>query len=223
MNIDLFYKIIFVIAAYLFGAFPTAYVIHRIKKGDDIRKYGSGNVGGTNVTRTLGAGYGILTIVVDVIKGFTPILVLYFIYPQDLILLSIVSVAVILGHDFPAYIKFKGGKGIAASLGVVIGVSTLPFMDNPIWLKILPFLIIFGTWAVIFAVFRIVSLASLSAAITAPIAFYFTVTGHTWDTWAIVIAAFFWCVLTFITHRENIKRLINKEEKKLKDKGNKWK
>ena len=211
MGIDLFYKIIFVIAAYLFGAFPTAYVIHRIKKGDDIRKYGSGNVGGTNVTRTLGAGYGILTIVVDVIKGFTPILVLYFIYPQDLILLSIVSVAVILGHDFPAYIKFKGGKGIAASLGVVIGVSTLPFMDNPIWLKILLFIIILGTWAVIFAVFRIVSLASLCAAVVNPISFYFTR-----YAWAIVIAAFFWSVLTFITHRENIKRLINKEEKKLK-------
>jgi len=217
MNINLFYKIIFITSAYLFGAFPTAYVIHRIKKGDDIRKYGSGNVGGTNITRTLGAGYGILTIVVDVIKGFTPILVLYFIYPQiypqdkALILLSIVSVAVILGHDFPAYIKFKGGKGIAASLGVVIGVSMLPFMDNPIWLKILPFIIIFGTWAVILLVFRIVSLASLSATITAPIAFYFT--GYTWP---IVIAAFFWCALTFFTHRENIKRLINKEEKKLK-------
>jgi glycerol-3-phosphate acyltransferase PlsY len=217
MNINLFYKIVFITLAYLLGAFPTAYVIHRIKKGDDIRKYGSGNVGGTNITRTLGAGYGILTIVVDVIKGFTPVLVLYFIYPQiypqdkALILLSIVSVAVILGHDFPAYIKFKGGKGVAASLGVVIGVSMLPFMDNPIWLKILPFVIILGTWAVIFAVFRIVSLASLSAAITAPIAFYFT--GHTWP---IVIAAFLWCALTFITHRENIKRLVKKEEKKLK-------
>jgi len=217
MNINLFYKIIFITSAYLFGAFPTAYVIHRIKKGDDIRKYGSGNVGGTNITRTLGAGYGILTIVVDVIKGFTPVLVLYFIYPQiypqdkALILLSIVSVAVIVGHDFPAYIKFKGGKGIAASLGVVIGVSMLPFMDNPIWLKILPFVIILGTWAVVFAVFRIVSLASLSATVAVPISFYFT--GHTWP---IVIAAFFWCALTFITHRENIKRLINKEEKKLK-------
>ena len=179
-------------------------------------------MGGTNITRTLGAGYGILTIVVDVIKGFIPILALCFIYPQiypqdkNLILLSIVSVAVVLGHDFPAYIKFKGGKGIAASLGVVIGVSTLPFIDNPIWLKILPFIIILGTWAVIFAVFRIVSLASLCAAVVTPIAFYFTVIGHTWDTWAIVIAAFFLSVLTFITHRENIKRLINKEEKKLK-------
>jgi len=207
----------FIIAAYLFGAFPTAYVIHRIRKGDDIRKYGSGNVGGTNVARTLGTGYGVLTIIVDVVKGFIPILVLYFIYPyiypqdKNLILLSIVSIAVILGHDFPGYIKFKGGKGIAASLGVVIGVSTLPFINNPMWLKILPFIIIFGTWAVIFAVFRIVSLASLITAVAVPIVFYFI--GYTWP---MVIAAFLLCALTFITHRENIKRLIIKKEKKLK-------
>lgn len=207
----------FIIAAYLFGAFPTAYVIHRIRKGDDIRKYGSGNVGGTNVARTLGTGYGVLTIIVDVVKGFIPILVLYFIYPyiypqdKNLILLSIVSIAVILGHDFPVYIKFKGGKGIAASLGVVIGVSTLPFINNPMWLKILPFIIIFGAWAVIFAVFRIVSLASLITAVAVPIVFYFI--GYTWP---MVIAAFLLCALTFITHRENIKRLIIKKEKKLK-------
>ncbi len=217
MNIFLFYKIMFIIAAYLFGAFPTAYVIHRIRKGDDIRKYGSGNVGGTNVARTLGTGYGVLTIIVDVVKGFIPILVLYFIYPyiypqdKNLILLSIVSIAVILGHDFPVYIKFKGGKGIAASLGVVIGVSTLPFINNPMWLKILPFIIIFGAWAVIFAVFRIVSLASLITAVAVPIVFYFI--GYTWP---MVIAAFLLCALTFITHRENIKRLIIKKEKKLK-------
>ena len=217
MNIFLFYKITFIIAAYLFGAFPTAYVIHRIRKGDDIRKYGSGNAGGTNVARTLGTGYGVLTIIVDVIKGFIPILVLYFIYPhiypqdKNLILLSIVSIAVILGHDFPVYIKFKGGKGIATSLGGVIGISTLPFINNPMWLRILPFIIIFGTWAVIFAVFRIVSLASLIAAVTVPILFYFI--GYTWP---MVIAAFLLCALTFVTHRENIKRLINKKEKKLK-------
>jgi len=211
MGINLFYKIIFVIAAYLFGSFPTAYVIHRIKKGDDIRKYGSGNVGGTNVTRTLGVSYGVITIIVDMIKGFIPILALYFIYPQDFILLSVVSVAVILGHDFPVFINFRGGKGIAVSFGVIIGISCLPFINNPVWMEILPIFAILGTWAIIFAVFRIVSLASLCAAVVTPISFYFT--GY---TWAIVIAAFFWSVLTFITHRENIKRLIKKEEKKLK-------
>ena len=211
MGIDLFYKIIFVIAAYLFGSFPTAYVVHRIKKGDDIRKYGSGNVGGTNVTRTLGVSYGVTTIIADIIKGFIPILALYFIYPQDFILLSVVSVAVILGHDFPVFINFRGGKGISVSFGVIIGVSCLPFINNPVWMEILPIFTILGTWVIIFAVFRIVSLASLCAAVVTPISFYFMRYG-----WAIVIAAFFWSVLTFITHRENIKRLIKKEEKKLK-------
>ena len=77
MDLNLFYKIIFIIAAYLFGSFPTAYVIHKIKKGDDIREYGSGNVGGTNVTRTLGVGYGIVTKIADIVKLFIPIQVLY--------------------------------------------------------------------------------------------------------------------------------------------------
>ena len=84
------------IAAYIFGSFPTAYIIHKIEKGDDIRKYGSGNVGGTNVTRTLGVSYGIITIITDIAKGFIPILVLYFIYPTDFILLAVISVVVIL-------------------------------------------------------------------------------------------------------------------------------
>jgi len=214
MGVELFYKILIVIASYLFGSFPTAYVVHRIKKGDDIRKYGSGNVGGTNITRTLGVGYGVTTIITDIIKGFIPILVLYFIYPEDLVLLSIVSVAVILGHDFPAYIKFKGGKGIATSFGVIAGISLIPFINitgGPVWIKILPAIAILGAWVIVFAIFRIVSLASLSGAVVNPIVFYLT--GYAWP---VVIAAAFWSILTFITHRENIKRLIHKEEKKLK-------
>ena len=211
MGMDLFYKIIFVIAAYLFGSFPTAYIIHKIIRGDDIRKYGSGNVGGTNVTRTLGVSYGIVTIIADIIKGFIPILVLYFIYPQDFTLLAVISIVVILGHDFPVFISFRGGKGIAVSLGIIIGVCSLPFMSNPVWLEIIPIFSILGVWALVFGIFRIVSLGSLCAAVITPVSFYFT------DyNWPIVIAAFFWGVLIFITHRGNIKRLIRGEEKKLK-------
>ena len=206
------------IGAYLFGSFPTAYVIHKIKKGDDIRKYGSGNVGGTNVTRTLGAVYGAATAIIDIIKGFIPVLVMYFTFREDLILLAIVSVAVVIGHDFPIYIKFKGGKGIATSFGVIVGISSLPFLNNPVWLKILPMFIILATWIVVFLISRIVSVASLSAAIVTPLSFLFTK-----YPLAIVVAAICWSVLTFITHRKNIKRLIRKEEKKLMGKGHKWK
>jgi acyl phosphate:glycerol-3-phosphate acyltransferase len=214
MAVEFFYKILIVIASYLIGSFPTAYIVHKIKKGDDIRNYGSGNVGGTNVTRTLGTAYGVITIVVDAIKGFLPVLMVYLIYPADFILLSVVSVAVVLGHDFPVYIKFKGGKGIATSFGAIMGVTLLPFInisDSSVWIKVLPAVIILGTWAIIFVFFRIISLASLGGAIANPISFYLT--GYVWP---IVVASFCWSILTIITHRDNIKRLIQKKEKKIK-------
>jgi len=212
MDINLIIKIIIAILAYLFGAFPTAYVIYRVRRGDDIRKHGSGNVGGTNLTRTLGAGFGISTIFIDMIKGFLPILAVYLLYPEDIILLAVVAVIVVVGHDFPVYINFKGGKGIATTYGVVVGLSCLPFIGGPVWLRILPVFIL-GIWAIVFLIFRIVSVGSLVAGIFIPITFYFTK-----YPWPIVIVGLCLCILIFITHRENIKRLIRGEEKKIKNK-----
>lgn len=215
MGIIVLYKILLVIFAYLVGAFPTGYVIYKIKTGGDIRNQGSGNVGGTNVTRTIGTGLGIITIIADVLKGFIPILVLYFIYPDDLILLSIVAIAAILGHDFPVYLKFKGGKGISSSFGVIVGLCSLPFVSGiSLWLRILPIFVILLAWLIVFGISRIVSLASLSAAVATPLSFYFSK-----HPLPIVLAAICLSVLTFIAHRDNIKRLIRKEEKKLKGKG----
>ncbi|MCD4670490.1 MAG: glycerol-3-phosphate 1-O-acyltransferase PlsY [Actinomycetia bacterium] len=214
MGIAILFKILIVLLAYLTGSIPTAYILFKIKRGEDIRKYGSGNVGGTNIIRTLGTSWGILTILADVIKGFLPVLVSYLVYPSDLILLVIVSSAAVLGHIFSVYIKFKGGKAIAATLGVVIGVSFLPFVSNPAWLRILPIFITLGIWGIVFAISKIISLGSLIAAIAAPISFYFT--GY---PWIIVLAVFFWGVLIFLSHRNNIKRLIRGEEKKIKGKG----
>lgn len=214
MEVAFFYRILMVIASYLFGAVPTAYVVYWFKKGADIRKEGSGNVGGTNVARTLGAGAGIMTIIIDMLKGFLPIMVAYFIYPQDLILVSIISVAVIVGHDFPVYIKFKGGKGIATSFGVIVGVCALPFTGQPVFMRIGPIFTILAAAAIFFLIFRIVSVSSLAAAVATPISFYFF---H--YPMVIVITAAVWSVLAFITHRGNIKRLINKQEKKIKGRG----
>jgi len=214
MSITLFYKIILVICSYLFGAFPTAYIVYKIRKGGDIRRYGSGNVGGTNITRTLGVSLGIITIITDMVKGFIPVLVVCLIFPNDLVLISISAVAVILGHDFPVYINFKGGKGIATSYGVIVALSSLPYLSNPVWLEILPIFIILITWAVVFLIFRIVSVGSLVAAIATPLSFFFSK-----YPLPVVIAGIFMCVLAFITHRNNIKRLIKGEEKKIKRKG----
>jgi acyl phosphate:glycerol-3-phosphate acyltransferase len=214
MEITIILKILIVLSAYLIGSIPTAYVIFKLKRGDDIRKYGSGNVGGTNVIRTLGTFWGVLTIIADVAKGFIPILISFIAYPSDHILAAAVSVATVLGHIFPVYIRFRGGKAISTSFGVIIGIAVLPFVSNPVWLRILPIFIILGVWGIVFSISRTVSLGSLMAGIATPISFYFT--GY---TLAIVAASFCWALLTFISHRKNIRRLIRGEEKKIKGKG----
>lgn len=206
----LLYKVVIVVFSYFIGSFPTGYIVYRAKKGGDIRREGSGNVGGTNVVRTVGALFGVATIIIDAVKGFIPILVVYFTFPGDLLLLSVVSVVTILGHDFPACLKFKGGKGIATSLGIVVGVCLLPFSQNPIWLRLLPLIIILFVALVVFLIVKIVSVMSLIAAIVTPFAFYFSR-----YPLPIVISSILWSVIAFIAHRENIKRLIRKEEKKI--------
>ena len=214
MAITILIKILITIIVYLFGSIPTAYILFKIKKGDDIRKYGSGNVGGTNVIRTLGTGWGLFIIIVDMIKGFLPILAVYFICPDDFILLAAVSTVAILGHVFPVYIKFRGGKAISTTYGVVVGISALPFISEPVWFRILPLFVTIGIWAIVFIITRIVSLGSLIAAISTPVILYFFK-----YPLAMVIAAFFWALIIFITHRVNIKRLIRGEEKRIKGKG----
>jgi len=214
MNMIIFYKIIFIIAAYLFGSVPIAYIWYKAKTGGDIRDQGSGNVGGTNITRTIGATAGVITILIDILKGFLPIMAVYFLFPGDLILAAITTVLVVLGHDYSIYLNFKGGKGIATSLGTIIGLCSFPFAGSTVLIRILPMIIILAVWLIIFIIFRIVSLSSLVAAVAVPLSFYFSK-----YPLAIVIAAIFLFILTFITHRDNIKRLVKKEEKKLKRKG----
>jgi acyl phosphate:glycerol-3-phosphate acyltransferase len=214
MQLIIFYKILLVIGSYLLGAVPVGYLIYKLKHGGDIRNEGSGNVGGTNVARTTGAFAGTLTVVLDAVKGFIPVLALYYLFPKDLILLVFVGVAAVLGHDFPVYLKFKGGKGISTSFGLIIGLCSFPFNGTSVWLRILPIFIIFFTWVIVFLASRIVSLGSLIAAALSGPAFYFT--KHTIH--AVIIGIFIFA-LTAIAHRDNIKRLIRKEEKKLKRKG----
>ncbi|MDD3776152.1 MAG: glycerol-3-phosphate 1-O-acyltransferase PlsY [Actinomycetota bacterium] len=214
MAIDFFYKTLFVILTYLFGSFPTAYVIYKLKKGADIRTEGSGNVGGTNIARTMGAGAGITTIILDMVKGFIPMMAAYLIFGSNLLMASLASVAVILGHDFPVYLKFKGGKGIATSFGAIVGMCAFPFTSQPVYLRIGPIFTILLAAAIFFAIFRIVSVCSLAATVATPLSFYF----FRFPIF-IVITATVWAILALIAHRGNIGRLIRKEEKKIKRKG----
>jgi len=216
MDTAIIYKIIFAILAYLLGAFPTGYIIYWFKTGGgDIRTKGSGSLGGTNVIRTVNWPLGAVTYFIDILKGFIPILVIYFIWPNDHIFLAITSVLPVLGHDFPVFLRFKGGKGISTSYGVMTGLCVFPFMSgHPLWLRLLPVIIITFVWLTVFAASRIVSLASLFAAVSVPLSFYFC-RYHL----PVVIASICLFILAFITHRDNIVRLIRKEEKKIIRKG----
>src|SRR4030043_1661742 len=157
MNMIIFYKIIFIIAVYLFGSIPVGYILYKAKTGGDIREQGSGSVGGTNITRTVGATAGIITILVDVLKGFLPIMAVYFLFPGDLILAAITTVVAVLGHDYSIYLNFKGGKGISTSFGAIIGLCSFPFADSTVLIRILPMIIILAVWLLIFLIFRIIS------------------------------------------------------------------
>lgn len=210
MNINLFFKILLVVLAYLFGSFPTAFVVFKVNKGKDIRDIGSGNVGGTNVLRSAGPWLAIITIVVDILKGFIPVLIIFLFFPSSYVLYILTSVSVLIGHVFPVFLKFKGGKGVSTVGGMIIATCVLPFSGANIFLRLAPAVIIVSTVLIIFFITRIMSLGSIAAAIITPIMFFV----FKYDNF-VIIAAAIWSVIVLISHRENIKRIFKGKEKKI--------
>lgn len=184
-----------VIGAYLCGSIPTGVLIAR-QLGVDVRTVGSGNIGATNVARGAGKKAGILTLLGDAAKGLIPILVVRFFALGEMTLAG-VAIAALLGHIFPIFLGFSGGKGVATGLGVFLGLA--PYV-------ILLALLVF---AVTFALTRIVSLSSLVATAATPV-FLFLLAyprGH-------VIAGVVIAGLIIVSHRENIARLRKGQEPK---------
>jgi glycerol-3-phosphate acyltransferase PlsY len=210
MNVILFYKILLVVLAYALGSFPTAFIIFKANKGKDIRSVGSGNVGGTNVLRSAGPGLAVLTIILDILKGFIPVLMIYLFFPSSYILYVITSVSVLIGHVFPVFLKFKGGKGISTAGGLIIATCVLPISGANLALRLAPAIIIILTVLIIFFITRIMSLGSIVATIINPIIFFI----FRYDNF-VIIAATIWSAIILIAHRENIKRLFKGEEKKI--------
>src|SRR5207247_373642 len=147
------------IVSYFFGSIPTGFLWGKAR-GIDIRTVGSGNIGATNVMRALGKGPGIVVLLLDVAKGFVPVLLAQRLFPEaDRARLQIVGcVAVIAGHNWTCWLRFKGGKGIATSAGAL-----LAFLPGPL-------LVALGVWLIVFVPWRYVSLASVIAAATLPVA-----------------------------------------------------
>ena len=183
------------IISYLMGSIPFGLILTKIFLKKDIREIGSGNIGATNALRTGNKLIGYSTLVMDIAKAIIPVIYVKINYPD---LIYIASLCAFLGHVFPVWLKFKGGKGVATYVGILFSINIL--------LGIV-FVIVWGT---IFLIFKFSSLSSIIGSLSIQV--YIIVTGQTND----VVFFGIMFILIFFTHRENIKRLKNKEETKTK-------
>jgi len=191
-------------AAYLIGSIPTSYIVGRLLKGVDIRKFGSGNVGAANTFRVIGRLPGLIVLVLDILKGFITVTYIasFFLYVSPVarpeLYRVLAGLAAIAGHNWTIFLRFKGGKGVATSAGVVIGL-----MPKIFWLGFL-------VWCIVFSITGYVSLASIIAAILTPI---FTLIFS--ESTEVIVFMSVLCLMIIYRHRSNITRLKNGEEKRV--------
>ena len=183
------------VVSYLMGSIPFGFILSKIFLKKDIRKIGSGNIGATNVLRTGNKVIGYTTLIFDIIKAVLPILYVKFYFSE---FLYIASLCVLLGHVFPIWLKFKGGKGVATYVGILFTIN--------IYLG----LVFIITWLITFALSKYSSLSSLMASFAIPVYLLIIIQFNQVIFFSIMF------VLIFFTHKENIKRLKNKEETKTK-------
>ncbi len=189
--------VILTVLSYLLGSVLFGEIIARYK-GVDIRSVGSGNVGATNVSRALGKKYGALVFFLDMLKGFIPTAIAVSSFGLNSIFVFTVGIASILGHMYPVFSNFKGGKGVATSFGVVLAIS----------FKVALILLII--WGVVLYWKRYVSLASITASVIAP--FIFLLGGF---PFSVILLSVISAILIVYRHKENIERLRKGEELKV--------
>ena len=187
--------IIIILTSYLMGSIPFGLILTKIFLNKDIRKIGSGNIGATNVLRAGNKIVGYLTLMLDVLKAIIPIIYIKFNYP-DLIYVS--SLSVFLGHVFSIWLKFKGGKGVATYVGILFCINY--FLG----------IIFIISWLIIFIISKFSSLGSILSSLVIPI-YIFLNSDYNNEYFFVIMF-----VMILFTHRENVKRLINKEESKTK-------
>jgi glycerol-3-phosphate acyltransferase PlsY len=206
-----FYPVLAALAAYLLGSLSFAVIVSRVMGLNDPRTYGSKNPGATNVLRSGSKAAAIVTLLLDAFKGWVPVvLVRWFGKPYGLEegTLALVALAAFLGHLYPVFFRFVGGKGVATALGVLVGLSGVLGLAT------------LATWAVIAFFFRYVSLASILAAVFAP-AYYLFGDGAAWAMDGRILASVVaMSGLLVWRHRENMTRLVQGTESRLgKKKG----
>lgn len=196
---------LFILLAYFLGSIPFGLLAGWGVKKIDIRQYGSKNIGATNVFRVIGKRWGIVVLFLDALKGYAACALPIFIGLQGKTTVPfqlMLATAAIVGHTFPVWLKFKGGKGVATSLGVFLAIAWVPT------------LITFAIWILAFAISRIISISSLIAAIAFPCMI-------AWCYWStsnlkfLLPISLILAIFIFYTHRANIQRLLQGAEKRL--------
>lgn len=185
-------------AGYLAGSVPFGLLLARAVAGKDVRTEGSGNIGATNVARVVGKKLGAVVLILDALKGALPVLAAQHLLPGQPLWHDAVGLAAFFGHVFPVWLKFKGGKGVATALGVL--VVLLP------WAALAGF----AVWVTIFAIFRVSSVGSLAGALVAVVVGFLVHRPIEYPAVAVVFL-----VLMLFTHRSNLQRLINRQENRV--------
>ena len=199
--------ILFILLAYLTGAFPSAVWVGKTFYKIDVREFGSGNAGATNTFRVLGKKAGIPVLFMDIFKGWLAVNYLNFLSEIPSAIESqfeiqlVFGIAAVIGHLFPVYTGFRGGKGIATMMGLLIGLHPLAAVCS------------FGVFVVVFLYSKYVSLGSVLASLAFPIIviLFFNSTNSSLNLFAIFVP-----ILSLITHQKNIERLVRGEETKVK-------
>ncbi|MGI5876091.1 MAG: glycerol-3-phosphate 1-O-acyltransferase PlsY [Dethiobacteria bacterium] len=193
---------ILLVLSYLLGSVSFGYLLARIVKGIDIRELGSGNPGATNIMRVMGLRYGLLVLFLDLLKGLVVAIAVSSLTPQTGVVLAC-GLAVIAGHNWPIFFKFKGGKGAATTLGFFLGFTFLPT------------LFVVAIVAVVFVTTRYVSLGSIVGSIMIPLYMLIISSLRPYFLFGLVV-----CFIILWRHRSNIERLLNGTEPRLGDKFN---
>ena len=202
--------LIFIIC-YLIGSIPFGLILTKLFDNNDLRNIGSGNIGATNVLRTGNKTLALLTLILDLSKSFIPLFIFFQLYPHPIIndffnlmivdkifLILVFGYFFVLGHCFPIWLKFKGGKGIATSLGVILSIDI--FIG----------LCLLTIWILVFLIFKISSLSALISSTSFPILIFFK-----YEKVNLLYLSILLTIFVFFTHRANIIRLLKKEEKKI--------
>ena len=206
-----FILFLILIICYLIGSIPFGLILTKLFDNNDLRNIGSGNIGATNVLRTGNKTLALLTLILDLSKSFIPLFIFFKLYPHPItndffnliivdkiFLILVFGYFFVLGHCFPIWLKFKGGKGIATSLGVILSI------DFFIGLCLLTI------WILVFLIFKISSLSALISSTSFPILIFFK-----YEKVNLLYLSILLTIFVFFTHRANIIRLLKKEEKKI--------